>query len=78
MGHVDSQQVSPPRKWLLLGGSIFVWGLSFLSAAYSETYIAGQVGYTMAQDTTHGKAMIRPTRVFRAAPRFPMFVSVIH
>jgi|CXWL01.1.fsa_nt_gi outer membrane protein W len=56
MGHADSQQVSLPGKWLLLCGSIFVWWLLFLSAAYSETYIAGQVGYTMAQDTTHGKA----------------------
>lgn len=31
-----------------------IWGAWFLSA-HAETYIAGQVGYTVAQDTTRGR-----------------------
>lgn len=55
MGYAKSEQIHQPRKWLLAGASVFLWGLSLLSA-HAETYIAGQVGYTVAQDTTHGMA----------------------
>lgn len=40
-------------RWLFVGLTVF-WGGPLLSAN-AETYIAGQVGYTVAQDTTRGK-----------------------
>lgn len=40
-------------RWLFTGLIVF-WGGPLLSAQ-AETYIAGQVGYTVAQDTTRGK-----------------------
>jgi opacity protein-like surface antigen len=40
-------------RWLFSGLIVF-WGGPVLSSQ-AETYIAGQVGYTVAQDTTRGK-----------------------
>lgn len=40
-------------RWKLVAGCA-VWGASLLSA-HAESYIAGQVGYTVAQDTTRGR-----------------------
>lgn len=46
---------TPIKEVASRGGEYFFWGLSLLFAR-AETYIAGQVGYTLAQDTTNGKA----------------------
>lgn len=40
-------------RWLA-ASAMAVWGLSGISVQ-AETYIAGQVGYTMAQDTARGR-----------------------
>lgn len=40
-------------RWLAIG-AMAVWGLSGMPAQ-AETYIAGQVGYTLAQDTARGR-----------------------
>ena len=37
-----------------LVGACAIWG-AWLLSAHAETYIAGQVGYTVAQDTTRGR-----------------------
>ncbi|MEP6891127.1 MAG: outer membrane beta-barrel protein [Nitrospirota bacterium] len=40
-------------RWLA-AGALTIWGLSGMPAQ-AETYIAGQAGYTMAQDTARGR-----------------------
>ena len=55
MRYAKSDKIHQSRKWLVAGAEYFSCGLSLLFAR-AETYIAGQVGYTLAQDTTNGKA----------------------
>lgn len=46
------------RSWVLIGAGIFLGGLS-LTSANAETYIAGQVGYTISHDA-RGVEVIDP------------------
>lgn len=41
------------RRWV--AAVLAIWGLSVPYAAQAETYIAGQVGYTLAQDISRGR-----------------------
>lgn len=50
----NKQEISHRASRWLAAGALVVWGFSVMPAQ-AETYIAGQVGYTMAQDTARGR-----------------------
>lgn len=53
MRFAERERAHQRTIWRLVGGCV-LWGASLLSA-HAESYIAGQVGYTVVQDTTRGR-----------------------
>lgn len=53
MGYGEKKRARQQRMFRLVGACA-IWG-AWLLSAHAESYIAGQVGYTLSQDTTRGK-----------------------
>lgn len=58
--------------WFMIG--ICWWMILSASAGHAETYIAGQFGFTLAQDTLAAGRTIPRMPVCRQGHRFPMLI----